>query len=291
VSAPAAGKDVGRRTRVIAAAVMLPVAVLGVLFLPSEMLAAAIGLLMIVGLWEWSVLAGLTGLVARAAYLVVNAIALAGLAWAAGPDLAPIKLVTLAGVAWWLLVPIWLLHFDFAKGDKAWTRALKLFAGSAGVIPAWAAIYWLHHGAAGLDHAPAQGPMWTLFVLLMVWAADTGAYFAGSRWGSRKLAPRISPGKSWEGLFGGLFLSLLIATAALPVLKLAWWQLPQLLMLVMLTVLISIAGDLFESLMKRHAGAKDSSHLIPGHGGVLDRIDSLLAALPVFVLGKIWLEL
>jgi phosphatidate cytidylyltransferase len=130
-----------------------------------------------------------------------------------------------------------------------------------------------------------------LFVLLLIWAADTGAYFAGSRWGRRKLAPRISPGKSWEGLFGGLFLSLLIAAAAVPVLNLAWWQLPQLLMLVMVTVLVSIAGDLFESLMKRHAGAKDSSHLIPGHGGVLDRIDSLLAALPVFVLGKIWLEL
>jgi phosphatidate cytidylyltransferase len=291
MSAAAAGKDVGRRTRVIAAAVMLQVAVLAVLFLPSALLAAAIGLLMMIGLWEWSLLAGLSGLVPRAAYLVVNALVLAGLAWAAGPDLAPIKLVALAGVLWWLLVPIWLLRFDFAKEDRAWSRALKLFAGSAGVIPAWAAIYWLHHGAAGLGHAPAEGPAWTLFVLLMVWAADTGAYFAGSRWGRRKLAPRISPGKSWEGLFGGLLVSLLLAAASVPMLGLAWWQLPQLLMLVMLTVLVSIAGDLFESLMKRHAGAKDSSHLIPGHGGVLDRIDSLLAALPVFVLGKIWLEL
>ena len=286
MSAPAAGKDVGRRTRVIAAAVMLPVAVLAVLFLPSAMLAAAIGLLMMVGLWEWSVLAGLNSLIARAAYLVLNAIALAGLAWAAGPELAPIKLVALAGVVWWLLVPMWLLHFDFAREDKAWSRALKLFAGSAGVIPAWAAIYWLHHGAAGLGHAPSQGPVWTLFVLLVIWAADTGAYFAGSRWGRRKLAPRISPGKSWEGLFGGLFLAMLVSAAAVPVLRLAWWQLSQLLMLVMLTVLISIAGDLFESLVKRHAGAKDSSHLIPGHGGMLDRIDSLLAALPVFVVAR-----
>ena len=291
MSAPAAGKDVGRRTRVIAAAVMLPVAVLAVLFLPSNMLAAGIGLLMMVGLWEWSVLAGLSRLVPRAAYLAVNALLLAALAWAAGPELAPIKLVALAGVAWWLLVPIWLLHFDFAREDRPWACALKLFAGTAGVIPAWAAIYWLHHGAAGLGHAPDKGPMWTLFVLLVIWAADTGAYFAGSRWGRRKLAPRISPGKSWEGLFGGLGLALALAAAALPLLGLAWWQLPQLLMLVMLTVLVSVAGDLFESLVKRHAGAKDSSHLIPGHGGVLDRIDSLLAALPVFVLGKIWLEI
>jgi phosphatidate cytidylyltransferase len=291
MSAAAAGKDVGRRTRVIAAAVMLPVAVLAVLFLPSALLAAAIGLLMMIGLWEWSLLAGLSGLVPRAAYLVVNALVLAGLAWAAGPDLAPIKLVALAGVLWWLLVPIWLLRFDFAKEDRAWSRALKLFAGSAGVIPAWAAIYWLHHGAAGLGHAPAEGPAWTLFVLLMVWAADTGAYFAGSRWGRRKLAPRISPGKSWEGLFGGLLVSLLLAAASVPMLDLAWWQLPQLLMLVMLTVLVSIAGDLFESLMKRHADVKDSGDLFPGHGGLLDRLDSVFAALPVFAVGKMLLGL
>jgi len=291
VNAPAAGKDVGRRTRIIAAAVMLPVAVLGVLFLPSNLLAAAVGLLMMIGLWEWSLLAGLESLVARAAYLVVNALLLAAIAWGAGPELVPIKLVALAGVLWWMIVPVWLLHFDFASQDRAWTRALKLFAGTAGVIPAWAALYWLHHGAAGLGHSPDKGPAWTLFVLFIIWAADTGAYFAGSRWGRRKLAPRISPGKSWEGLFGGLFLSLALAAACLPALGLAWWQLPQLLMLVTLTVLISIAGDLFESLVKRHAGAKDSSDLIPGHGGVLDRIDSLLAALPVFVLGKIWLEI
>jgi phosphatidate cytidylyltransferase len=285
------GAPSGRRTRILAALVMLPVAVCAVLFLPSNMLAAAIGLLMMVGLWEWSLLAGLSSIVARAAYVAVNALLLAALAWKSGPELAPIKLVALLGVAWWLLVPLWLLRFDFAQERKPWTVALKLFAGSAGVIPAWAAIYWLHHGGAGLGHASAQGPTWTMFVLLVIWAADTGAYFAGSRWGRRKLAPRISPGKSWEGLFGGLFLSLLLATLAMPVLRLSWSQLPQLLMLVMVTVLISIAGDLFESLVKRHAGAKDSSDLIPGHGGVLDRIDSLLAALPVFVLGKIWLEL
>ena len=286
-----AGAPSGRRTRVIAAAVMLPVAVCAVLFLPSNMLAAAIGLLMMLGLWEWSQLSRLEGLVARAAYVLLNALVLAALAWGAGPELVPLKVVALLGVLWWVVVLAWLKHFEFARGDTHWACMLKLFAGSAGVIPAWSAIYWLHHGAAGLGHGADKGPAWTLFVLLVIWAADTGAYFAGSRWGSRKLAPRISPGKSWEGLFGGLALAMVVAAAAVPVLGLAWLQLPQLLLLVLLTVLVSVAGDLFESLMKRHAGAKDSSDLIPGHGGVLDRIDSLLAALPVFVLGKIWLEL
>jgi phosphatidate cytidylyltransferase len=291
MSPPASGAPSGRRTRILAAAVMAPVAILGVLFLPSSMLAAAIGFLMMIGLWEWSALAGVESRVARAAYLAANALLLAALAWSSGPELVPIKLAALVGVVWWLLVLLWLLNFEFARGDQTWARALKLFAGSAGVVPAWSAIYWLHHGGAGVGHGEAKGPLWTLFVLLIIWAADTGAYFAGSRWGRRKLVPRISPGKSWEGLFGGVVLALLLATAAMPVLGLSWRELPQMLLLTLLTVLISVAGDLFESLVKRHAGAKDSSDLIPGHGGVFDRIDSLLAALPVFVLGKIWLEL
>jgi phosphatidate cytidylyltransferase len=145
--------------------------------------------------------------------------------------------------------------------------------------------------AAGVDASAARGPLWLLFALLLIWAADSGAYFAGVRFGRRKLAPRISPGKSWEGLFGGLAAAMLLSAAMLHWLGLGWAQLPELLLLTVVIVLVSVVGDLFESLLKRHAGAKDSSQLIPGHGGVLDRIDSLLAALPVFVLGKIWLEL
>jgi phosphatidate cytidylyltransferase len=289
LNAPKPGSS--RRTRVLAALVMLPVAVLGVLLLPSNLLAAAIAAIMVLGLWEWSALAGLQDRVARAAYLLANAMLLAALAWGAGPQLVPIKLVALAGVLWWLLVPLWLLRFDFASADTPFARVLKLLAGSICVLPAWAAIFWLHNGADGVGDSAGRGPAWTLFVLALVWAADTGAYFAGSRWGRRKLAPRISPGKSWEGLFGGLVAAMLLAAITLPWLGLQWRQLPPLLLLSLLTVLVSVEGDLFESLLKRHAGAKDSSDLIPGHGGVLDRIDSLLAALPVFVLGKIWLEL
>ena len=289
MNAPKPGSS--RRTRIVAALVMLPVAVLGVLLLPSNLLAAAIAAIMVLGLWEWSALAGLQNSIARAAYLLANAMLLAALAWSAGPQLVPIKLVAIAGVLWWLLVPLWLLRFDFASADTHFARVLKLLAGSICVLPAWSAIFWLHHGGTGIGHDAERGPLWTLFVLALVWAADTGAYFAGSRWGRRKLAPRISPGKSWEGVFGGLGAAGLLAALALPWLGLEWRQLPALLLLSLLTVLVSVEGDLFESLLKRHAGAKDSSDLIPGHGGVLDRIDSLLAALPVFVLGKIWLEL
>ena len=111
------------------------------------------------------------------------------------------------------------------------------------------------------------------------------------RYGRRKLASRISPGKSWEGMWGGLFFALLLAMPAIPLLGLGWASLPSMLLLTLLTALFSVVGDLFESLFKRHAGIKDSSDLIPGHGGILDRLDSIFAALPVFVAAKIWLSL
>ena len=132
-----------------------------------------------------------------------------------------------------------------------------------------------------------------LLLLLLVWAADSGAYFAGRRFGGRwfggrKLAPRISPNKTLEGLLGGVLLAAIVAAAGALLLDVPASRLPEVLGVVLLTVLFSVAGDLFESLLKRHAGVKDSGTLIPGHGGILDRVDSLLAALPVFAVGKAW---
>ena len=273
-----------RRKRVLAALVMAPVAVGAVLFLPTPWLAAAVAGLMMVGLWEWTLLSRTTGRAARAAYLAANIALMTALAWNAGHGLGQLVAVATWGSLWWLLALAWLARFDFASGGEPWTRGLKLAVGSLCVIPAWAALCWLHAGSL-------RGPAWTLFALLIVWVADTGAYFAGSRWGKHKLAPRISPGKSWEGFAGGLAATLVLATAGLPVLGLGWHRLGDLLLLTGVAFLFSVSGDLFESLLKRHAGAKDSSDLIPGHGGVLDRLDSLLAALPVFAVGKLWLGL
>lgn len=273
-----------RRKRVLAALVMAPVAIGSVLLLPTPLLAAAVAGLMMVGLWEWTLLSGTTGRAARAAYLAANIAIMTSLAWTAGHGLGQLVGVATWGSLWWLLAWAWLWRFDFASGGQTWTRGLKLLAGSLCVIPAWAALCWLH--ASG-----GNGPAWTLFALLIVWVADTGAYFAGSRWGRHKLAPRISPGKSWEGVAGGLAATLLLASLAAPVLGLPWSRLGALVLLTAVAFLFSVSGDLFESLLKRHAGAKDSSDLIPGHGGVLDRVDSLLAALPVFAVGKLWLGL
>jgi phosphatidate cytidylyltransferase len=128
------------------------------------------------------------------------------------------------------------------------------------------------------------GPAYVLFLLLLIWVADTGAYFAGRRWGRRKLAPTISPGKTWEGVFGAGMATLAFALVGAAVLEEgARW--PGFVAVCMVTVGFSIVGDLFESMMKRQRGVKDSGSLLPGHGGVLDRFDSLTAAAPAFLLG------
>jgi phosphatidate cytidylyltransferase len=263
---------------------MAPVAILSVLYLPTPFLAGLVAALMMLGLWEWALLSGLHDTVPRAFYLVANALLMAALVWAAGPNLYTLKLVSVIGAAWWLLALLWLANFGFAAADSAGSRVLKLLAGSFSVIPAWSALCWLHW-------SEPLGPRWALFAVAIIWAADSGAYFVGVRFGKRKLAPRISPGKSWEGLIGGVAAALLLVLVALPLLHVGWPSAPLLLALTLVTVLISVAGDLFESLLKRHAGIKDSSDLIPGHGGVLDRLDSLLAALPIFLVTKMWLGL
>jgi phosphatidate cytidylyltransferase len=159
-----------------------------------------------------------------------------------------------------------------------------MLAGALVILPAWAALCTLHASAE-------RGPTVTLMLLMLVWLADIGAYFAGRRWGEKKLAPAISPGKTWEGVYGGLLSSLLFAAIAGAIFSrsLSWTL--AFMMVSLLTVMFSVAGDLLESLMKRQSGIKDSGNIIPGHGGIFDRIDSLVAAAPLFLIGFLWLDL
>ncbi len=273
-----------RRQRITTALLLAPVPIIAVLFLPTPWLAALVAAVLLAGLWEWTSFAGVEDTLPRLMFLTANALMMAALVWGGGPSLFTLKLVSLIGVVWWALVLVWLSRPQFGAGDGQAARSLKLLAGSLCIVPAWCALGWLH------SEQPL-GARWTLFALALVWAADTGAYFTGSRFGRRKLAPGISPGKTWEGVFGGLAMSMLLAVAVLPLLGLTWQALPALALLTVVTAAMSVAGDLFESLMKRQSGVKDSGALFPGHGGLMDRLDSLLAALPVFAVGKAWLGL
>lgn len=176
---------------------------------------------------------------------------------------------------WWLLALVLVLQYPEGRALRA--GLLPLAYGLAVLLPAWAGLVWLR---------AQNGGLWLLLAaVVMVWAADIGAYFAGKSLGKRKLMPRVSPGKTLEGLLGGVLLTQLLAVGAMLYLN---WSASSILagMLgTLVVVLFSVVGDLTESLFKREQGLKDSSNLLPGHGGIMDRIDSLTAAIPLFALG------
>ena len=271
------------RTRLLAALVMAPVAIAAILLLPTEWMMALAAVVFMLGLWEWFDLAEIEDTLARTVLLVAHLALMAALVWAsrssAGFSFVLLELMTVIGVVWWLLALAWLGRYKFASDHDTHARVFKLAAGALATIPAWCALAWIHGGVP-------DGHRWLLTALMVVWAADTGAYFSGRRFGKRKLSPNISPNKTVEGLVGGLLLAVLVGVLLSLFAGASVEQLPAVALVSAIAALFSVVGDLFESLLKRHAGVKDSGHLIPGHGGILDRLDGVLAALPAFALGK-----
>ncbi len=244
-----------------------------VLWLPTDAFAVFFGAVVLGGAWEWSALAGLPLVRQRIVYVAVIALFMLGL-WVA-PAVRP-WLVGL-GVLWWGGQAVALLRVRaVATRDGPDPRLLPI--GLLVLAAPWAALVDLH------QRGPA-GPWLVLFLLLLTWTADIAAYFVGRRFGRVKLAPALSPGKTREGVYGAL------AGACLGGLLLGWglslggWGTLLAALACAVTVLLSVVGDLYESLLKRRRGVKDSSNLLPGHGGLLDRIDSVTAAAPVFALG------
>lgn len=261
------------RQRVITAVVLLPVVIGVILLAPRWLVLALLAFGLLAAAREWAPLSGLRGRWTANAYTaLVAAGMLLGLWWL---QLSPPAALPVLGVAaaWWGLALLLILFRPRVPVP------LSGLAGLLALVPAWLAAVTLY------DRAD-WGPAWLLLVMVLVWAADVGAYFAGHLLGRRKLAPAVSPGKTWEGVAGGVLAAMLCAAAG------AWWFERQaaFLLVCFLAVCASIVGDLTESLFKRQAGLKDSGALLPGHGGVLDRLDSLLAALPVFTLGLLLLE-
>jgi len=271
------------RTRLLAALVMAPVAIAAILLLPTEWMVALAAVMFLAGLWEWFELAGIEDSLSRTVLLVANLGLMVAIVWGSrastGFSMALLQVATIVGVIWWLLALVWLGRYKFASDDAGYARALKLAAGALAVIPAWCALAWIHA-------SEPNGHRWLLAALMIVWAADTGAYFAGRKFGKHKLAPRVSPNKTIEGMIGGVIAGVVVGLGFALFAGATPAQLPVVALVALVAVLFSVIGDLFESLLKRHAGVKDSGHLIPGHGGILDRIDGVLAALPVFALGK-----
>lgn len=256
------------RKRIITALV-LAVLFLGVLLcLPPLATVIVMTALVLTGAWEWSAFLRARRALARAAYVVFVALLMAAVWHAAdGPDI--LRIVLMVTLAWWVIALAWIIFAP--RRVSPWSAGV---AGVMALVPAWLALVRLRY----LPH----GAQWVLFTLLLVWSADIGAYFAGHRFGRIRLAPEVSPGKTWEGVLGGCALSAIVAAAGSE-----WFALPlyTFVPLCLAAVAFSIVGDLTESLLKRFAGVKDSGTLFPGHGGVMDRIDSVTGAAPVLFFG------
>jgi phosphatidate cytidylyltransferase len=277
--------------------VLLPPVLATLWFGSTPLVGGVFGAVAMLAVLEWATLTGVRApaqdVGARRGpvllYLAAAAGLMAGAVWLDGPFA---WILVMGTCFWWLVMLRWIAIYPRGFDATHPPRWVKAGAGLL-VVPGTIAAVTLLHGAPGAAGAPDHyGPLRLLFAFVLIWAADIGAYFAGRALGKHKLAPSVSPGKTWEGVGGGVVLSLVIAAVAgiwlFRIEDAAW--LPFLLLCVAV-VLFSIVGDLGESLLKRQVGAKDSGTLLPGHGGMLDRIDSLLAALPALAVGLRWLDL
>ncbi|MBF8222676.1 phosphatidate cytidylyltransferase [Halomonas sp. 328] len=263
------------KQRLITALILAPLVLLGLFGLDGGAFALFTAAIVLLGVWEWVNLAGYERPGQRLLGVAVVA-ALMALMWLTGAAQAAWPLWL--GAAGWLANLYWVTQYP--ERQAQWQApARRLAMGLWVLLPTWVGFIALRDG----------GAEWLLFVLLLVWTADSGAYFAGRAYGRRKLAPSVSPGKSWEGVLGGLAATTLLALGFALWLGLSAGQLVWLVVITWLVTAISVVGDLFESMLKRTRGIKDSSALLPGHGGVLDRIDSLTAAVPLFALLRLWL--
>ncbi|MCG6943319.1 MAG: phosphatidate cytidylyltransferase [Thiohalocapsa sp.] len=265
------------RERLLTSAWLIPAVVGAVLLLPTAGFAVFVGFFMLLAAWEWGALTGVERWAPRAATVAALALFLL-LLWLSRAQ--PVFLLAPA-VVWWLgfaaALPRLHVHPAAARIDR-----LLLPLGGLVLAAPWVALVHLHEDFA-------HGPLLVLGLIALISLADTAAFFAGSRFGRRKLAPRLSPGKTWVGLYAALAAVSIALLVTGVLLGLSPGATLALMLLGAVTVALSVVGDLFESWLKRRRGCKDSGNLLPGHGGVLDRIDSMTAAGPVFVLGLIWL--
>jgi len=256
------------RKRILTAVVLGAVLLAILLWLPDWVAVAVITLMALAGAWEWSAFLRLPAPAWRFAYLALVA-ALLWAAWRCSASAAGLNLVLAVAVLWWIAALAWIVFAP--RRVSPWSAAA---AGVLALVPSWLALVQLR--------ALPQGAHWLLFALVLVWVADIGAFFSGRLFGRVRLAPEVSPNKTWEGVLGGIVVSAPVAIAGS-----LWFHVPLIsfVPLCLAAVGFSIVGDLTESLLKRFAGMKDSGSIFPGHGGVMDRIDSITGAAPVLLLG------
>lgn len=262
------------KNRVLTAAILAPLFIVAVLYLPGLWFALLFAGVMLLAAWEWSDLSGLDSWKGRGIFvLLLAAIMSTGPHWYDYTgDWLP-----------WLVIAFWTIVGVFIRRNPAKLLAfkypvgLKLGIGAFVLLTAWIQLVWLRTNL---------GEYSVLYLFLVIWLADIAAYFGGKQWGITKLSPDISPGKTVEGMYAALVAVALFALGVGLFKEFKALMVVDFVFLTIVTAVISVVGDLFESLVKRIRGVKDSGGLLPGHGGVLDRIDSLIAAVSVFYAGS-----
>ncbi len=261
--------------RIITAVVLLALILTVMFALPTAAVVAILGTFMLAAAWEWAGFLSIRSGVIRALYVAAFAVALLGILWSI-PGSLPLSWLLAASLLWWTVALVLVFRFPVPIAPP-----VTAVCGFLILLPAWA-------GLVGLLRIPVIGEYVVLYLLAIIWAADVGAYFAGRHLGRVKLAPHVSPAKTWEGVAGGALLAVSVAAAGAGVVGV---PLVVAVPLALSLTLISVLGDLTVSLFKRNAGVKDSGNLFPGHGGVLDRFDSVAAAVPLFASVAIWARL
>jgi len=263
---------------------MIPVVIAALFLLPPLGFAIATLIICMLAAWEWGQLAGFVARSQRVVLAVIcGALLAAMLVWqpnfAVTESLSVIDISLWAALVWWIIALLLVLFYPASASSWRHSTFLRLVFGVLTIVPFFWGMVVMRNWQ--YDANPYIGAVWLLYVMCLVWGADSGAYLFGKKFGKHKLAPKVSPGKTREGVLGGLLTSAIIS------LLFSHWAFLDVTPIILLVcsvvaVLASVLGDLTESMFKREAGIKDSGSLIPGHGGILDRIDSLTAAVPVF---------
>lgn len=267
------------KQRVITAVILLPLVIASILLLPETVFALlSLAILIGIGGWEWAKMAGHEKHPSRWLF-ILSLLMLAGIVYHYSAVFFPF--IMAIAIMWWIVALM--LMINYQQKTVFYQRHEWIFTVAAHVV--LVAAWWF------LTKLHGMNPLWILYLILLIVIADTAAYFAGRRFGKRKLAPELSPGKTIEGVLGAMIGVLLWSIIAIVFFDIPTNYWIYFILLSVLTALLSVAGDLFISMMKREAGLKDSGAILPGHGGLLDRVDSLLAAIPLFTIGLLWADL
>lgn len=267
------------KSRLLTAFIFGPLILWAIYAMPETFFALFSFVLVSIGAWEWAAFAGWTKPVHRGIFFSINVLLFAGILFLKNTELNLTLL--LLSLLWWLLCIPLLLSFPFEKNNILHKKIIKTFVGIVLLLATLASMVLLRNN-------PEYGSSFVLYLILIVWFADSGAYFAGKSFGKTRLIPKVSPGKTWEGVAGAIVVTLIVAIVSLNLLEIPSSHSIMFIVITFVTVIYSVVGDLSESMFKRMANLKDSGSLLPGHGGILDRIDSLMSAFPVFYAG-LWL--